>query len=62
MNYRTITQELEISKRRYTDLENLFNQKMEGEVINKYKLYDRAIEDLSKEGDQLRRKLAETSN
>jgi hypothetical protein len=35
---------------------------MEGEVINKYKLYDQTINDLSKEGGELRRKLAETSN
>lgn len=35
---------------------------MEGEVINKYKLYDKTIDELSKEGDKLRRKLAETSN
>lgn len=29
-SYRSITQELEISKRRYNELENIFSQKMEG--------------------------------
>jgi chromosome segregation ATPase len=51
---------VELSKRKFRDLELVTTQKMEGEVLSKYILYDQAITKLADENKDLKKRLNDT--